>query len=152
MAPSIHSMKVPVKLGLAELIEAKIENIEGVKFEYAFSTEAASVRTVTLGVARSIEQEVPGFKAGRKRRDEHWEQEIWIEVDDPSLSTAQACDQAAHELYNVIGDLLADKPNLNIEGLAWGDLTDDEISGPFPKSNGWLVRRRCKVEFFAQLI
>lgn len=141
-----QTLILTVKSRLAVLLAA----VANTDFEYAPRTEPSGPRVITLGDARAT-REIPGFKAGRQKRNETWEQDVWIWVRDVENTTPEEADAAALAILDDIEDVIADDPDLSVDGLSWCVIKDVEADMPGVLENMWAVRWRVTLSLFAQL-
>jgi len=141
------SIKVAVKKRLLVLLAG----IDDAVVEYAAGPEPTGPRVIALGGFKS-EQEPAGFKAGRKKRNEKWTQDIWVIVRDELNDTPEAADTSTENLVDEIETLLADDPTLGLAGLSWCTVTDvEDDSGPGNLQGKWITRWRVELSCMAQL-
>ena len=135
-----------MKARLAVLLAA----VDNTTFEYAPSSKPSAPRVITLGDIRA-DREIPGFKGGRKKRNETWEQDVWIYVRDVENRTPEGADAAALAILDDIEDVIANDPDLNVDGLGWCVISDIQASMPGATDNMWSVQWRVTLSLFAQL-
>lgn len=138
------SRKLAVKKRLVNLLD----QLNGVAVEYAPEVTPSAAKVVSLGDARS-KSDPAGFRAGRKRRNESWDQDVWLFVRDEA--TAEDADDAAQAIANEIEDLVWDNPDLEVAGLSSCVVAEVDAYMPGPTKTGWSVRWRVQLTCMAQI-
>jgi hypothetical protein len=98
--------------------------------------------------------EVPTMKSGRKHRDETFTLQViaWVFMESLHPSEVQKATDRAHELIDVVDDILADDPTLGgVECLSWA-LPADGSRNVGPVDKGYAVEATRNVSAKARLL
>jgi hypothetical protein len=141
------STLVTVRTAIVNLLAAALPTVQ-VSYSHPNEPESQG-ELIFLGFAVST-NEVPTMKAGRKRTDERYVQQIIVEVKGEGLTQIQA-DTRCMELFAEVEDIIADDPNLGIgDTIHWAKLNGwEQVGGSTGTGHG--CRIEADVEVYARL-
>lgn len=106
--------------------------LAGVQISYAYrGTQKTAKEAIWCGFARDASVEIASLKAGRKRRDETYVQDLVVEVFKDG-ATQQDTDDRALALFAEVDGILADDPQLGFVAgeIHWAVMSGwDQVSG-----------------------
>jgi hypothetical protein len=108
---------------------AALPGMAGVKVSYADPGDKALKENVWCGRITDNEHEAVALRAGRRRREENFTAEVFIEVVGTRL-TAERAETRALALGLVLEEYLADNPKLDgsVDGLAFAVISSMELA------------------------
>jgi len=124
----------------------------GVKVSYADPGERALKENLWFGRIYDNEHEPVALKVGRRRREENFTAEVFVEVMGTRL-TPERTEVRAMELGTALEEYLADNPKLDgtIEGLLFAVVSGMELSTT-ETSEGPQTRLNIEVDVKARLL
>lgn len=141
------STLITVKSAIVAVLQAALP---AVQVSYAHPNEPeAQGELIFLGHAIAT-KEVPTMKAGRKKTDERYTQQVIVEVKGEGLTQLQA-DTRCLELFGEVEDVFADDPNLGLgDTIHWAQVTGwEQVGGSTGTGHG--CRVEVDVEVYARL-
>jgi hypothetical protein len=141
------STLVTVRSAIVTLLSAALPTVQ-VSYAHPGEPEAHG-EFIFLGFAQST-NEVPTMKAGRKRTDERYVQQVIVEVKGEGMTQLQA-DTRCMELFAEVEDIIADDPNLGLgNDIHWAKLNGwEQVGGSTGTGHG--CRIEADVEVYARL-
>ena len=142
---------VTFKTKLIEVMAAMPE-MAGVKISFADPGENALKENVWLGRIYDNEHDPVALKAGRRRREENFTLEIYVDVGGTRL-TPERCETRALELGLLIEEYLADNPKLDgaVDGLLFAVVSGMELFTS-QTTDGPYTRHTVSVDVKARLL
>jgi len=103
------------------------EAISGVGVFYGAPGDRTMPELIYLGKATEVFQEPASFRSGRKRRDEEFTIELFVEVN--SKATPELSETRAAAIVTIIEEMIADDPKVsNTTNLLWVMVRNIEFS------------------------
>ena len=135
---------------LAEL--AALAGTTGVKMSYADPGENALKENIWFGRIYDSEVDPVALRAGRRRREENFTVEVFVEVGGVRL-TPERCETRALELGQLVEEYLADHPKLDdtVDGLLFAVVSGMDLFTS-QTTDGPLTRQTISVDVKARLL
>jgi hypothetical protein len=145
------SIMVTFKQDLLATISA-MPGMAGVKVSFGDPGENALKENVWFGRIYDNDHDPVALKAGRRRREENFTLEIYVEVGGTRL-TPERCETRALELGLLIEEYLADNPKLdgNVDGLLFAVVSGMELFTS-QTTDGPYTRHTVSVDVKARLL
>lgn len=121
-----------------------------VQVSYSHPGDAREDESVYLGEIRGS-SEIPTVRTSRKKREERYTLDVWIDVDAVGPD-AQTASERAWTLFGELEDILADDPTVGLTAPFWAVLGDFTETLMFDESRrGWGSLLRAGVDVEARL-